>query len=264
MSKWAYSTEGFERSTHMIDGVETVVYAIGPQDAPPVVYFHGGGTYHGFEWARDFADAFRMILPYHPNFGESGDAPFTAIADYMLHYEMLFAALGLERFHLMGASTGGHFAARYAGAHRDEIDRLVLQAAAGLLSENASLPPFHEISHADTPKWLVADLDWVAPFWPAEPSEEWMALRERELRAVTASREDLAETDRLLKQALAGYDGPVLLLWGEQDRTVPTGYIPDWQAILPGAEVAVIPGGAHLLLDESAEARRVAKEWLLS
>ena len=265
MSRWAYSTEGFVRSTVTIDGVETVIYEIGPEnpEAQPVVYFHGGGTFHGFEWARDFADAFRMILPYHPNFGESGDAPFGVIADYMLHYEMLFAALGLERFHLMGASTGGHFAARYAGAHRDEVDRLVLNAPAGLKSKNASIPELAGITHAQTPAYLVADPEWLAPFWPADPPKEWMDLRMRELGAVMASREDLDETDRLLREALAGYDGPTLLLWGELDRMVSTGFIPDWQALLPDAELAIIPGGAHLLLDESAEARKVAKEWLL-
>lgn len=261
MSKWAYSTEGFERSTWRIDGVETVVYEIG--DGSPVVYFHGGGTYHGFEWARDFADSFRMILPYHPNFGESGDAELTTVSDYIMHYEMLFAALGLERFHLMGASTGGHFAARYAGEHRDEIDRLVLNAPAGILSENASLPDWPSIAHKDMPAYLVADTKWLEPYWPIEPSKEWAELRARELRAVFNSREDLSITDRLIKEALAGYDDPTLLLWGELDRTVSTGFIPDWQAILPGAEVSVIPGAGHLLLDESEEARRVVKEWLL-
>ena len=29
MTKWAYSTEGFERIVHRVDGVETVTYAIG-------------------------------------------------------------------------------------------------------------------------------------------------------------------------------------------------------------------------------------------
>ena len=55
----------------------------------------------------------------------------------------------------------------------------------------------------------------------------------------------------------------MLLLWGSADQVVPTGFIPDWQKALPGADVEVIPGGAHLLLDENAQARRVAKEWLL-
>ena len=261
MGKWAYSTEGFDRSVHTIDGVETVVYEIG--EGPRLVYFHGGGTYPGFEWARDFADSFRMILPQHPNFGESGDAPFGTIDDYMLHYEMVFAALGLEHFHLMGASMGGHFAARYAGAHRDEIGRLVLVSPAGLKSENASIPDFSKVSPEELPGMFVADRAWLEPYWPSDPSPEWLALRAREQAAAFGTREDISETDRRLKEVLAGYEAPVLLLWGEHDRIVPTGFIPDWQALLPGAEVAIIPGGAHLLLDESAEARRVAKEWLL-
>jgi len=260
MNDWAYSTEGFGRSSHRIDGVETVVYEIGAGE--PLVYFHGGGTYHGFEWARDFADKFRVILPYHPNFGESGDADFTSLDDYVIHYEMLFAALELEEFHLMGASMGGHMAARYAAAHRDEVERLVLVSPAGLKSEAAQLPNFAEISHADTPRLLVADPAWLAPYWPAEPGAEWTARRDREMRAAFATREDPAETHRRLHEDMAGYEGPVLLLWGSDDRIVPTEFIPEWQKLLPRAKVAVIQGGGHLLLDEFPEARLAAKEFL--
>ena len=71
MQKWAYSTAGFDRIVHRVDGIETVTYAIGRGE--PLVYFHGGGTFHGFEWARALADDFRVFCPYHPNFGERGD-----------------------------------------------------------------------------------------------------------------------------------------------------------------------------------------------
>ena len=79
MSKWAYSTEGFDRIVHRVDGIETVTYAIG--EGEPLVYFHGGGTFHGFEWVRALANEFRVFCPYHPNFGESGDAPFDQMED---------------------------------------------------------------------------------------------------------------------------------------------------------------------------------------
>src|SRR3569833_1687459 len=115
-STWAYSTAGFDRSVHRIDGIESVVYAIG--EGPPVVYFHGGGTFHGFEWAREFADKFRMILPPPPGFGESGDADFTGLDDYLLLYYMLFAALKLEQFDLIVASMGLDMGARGAGERR--------------------------------------------------------------------------------------------------------------------------------------------------
>jgi pimeloyl-ACP methyl ester carboxylesterase len=260
MAQPAYSTAGFRRTVHRIDGIESVVYEIG--EGPPAVYFHGGGTFHGFEWAREFADRFRMILPIHPGFGESGDADFTGMGEYIVHYEMLFAALGLERFHLLGASMGGHMAARYAGEHRDEIDRLVLVSPAGLKSDAAEIPDWTKIAPGEMRAMFVESLAWLDPFWPPHPSPEWLALREREAGMAMRTREDEDAADAKTRAALAGYDQPVLLLWGSADQVVPTGFIPDWQAVLPGAEVAVIPGGAHLLLDENAEARRVAKEWL--
>ena len=248
MSKWAYSTEGFDRIVHRIEGVETVTYAIGEGD--PLVYFHGGGTFHGFEWVRPLANEFRVFCPYHPNFGESGDGAFDEMGDYVSHYELLFPALGLDTFHLSGASMGGHMAARYAAANPGDIDKLVLVSAAGLRSEHAAMPDFSKISPQDLPKMFVADPAWIEPFWPANPSPEWLAVRQRESRAAFASREDLSATDRALRQGLKGFDRPTLLLWGEADRIVPLGYAQDWQEVLPHAELEVIPGGSHLLLDE--------------
>lgn len=263
MTNLGYSTEGFDRAVHRIDGIESVVYSIGAEDAPVAVYFHGGGTYHGFEWARDFADSFRMILPIHPGFGESGEGDFSSIDEYVQHYEMLFAALGLESFHLMGASMGGHMAARYAGEHPDEIERLVLISPAGLKSEQAEIPDWSKFSIEERRAMFVESVDWLERYWPSEPGPDWLALREREAATALRMREDNDLTDAKLRKALASFDRPTLLLWGGADQVVPTGFIPDWQSVLPDAEVTVIPGGAHLLLDENLAARRAAKEFLL-
>ena len=260
MQKWAYSTEGFDRIVHRIDGIETVTYAIG--DGEALVYFHGGATYHGFEWARALANHFRVYAPYHPNFGESGDAPFDQMADYVAHYEMLFPALGLDTFHLAGASMGGHMAARYAAANPGDIDKLVLNAPAGLISKNASMPDFSKVAPQDLPKMFVTDPAWIEPYWPANPSPEWQAVRDRESRAAFASREDIAATDRALRDGLKGFDRPTLLLWGAADRIVPPGYAKDWQEVLPHAELAVIPNGSHLLLDEFPAAVEALRDFL--
>jgi pimeloyl-ACP methyl ester carboxylesterase len=260
MTKWAYSTEGFDRIVHRVDGIETVTYAIG--EGEPLVYFHGGGTFHGFEWVRALASEFRVFCPYHPNFGESGDAAFDGIGDYASHYELLFPALGLDTFHLAGASMGGHMAARYAAANPGDIDKLVLVSPAGLKSEKASLPDFSNVAPQDIPKMFVADPAWIEPFWPSEPSPEWAALRARESAAAFASREDVSATDRALRRGLAGFDRPTLLLWGEADRIVPLGYAQDWQEVLPHAELEVIPGGSHLLLDEFPAAVDVLRRFL--
>jgi pimeloyl-ACP methyl ester carboxylesterase len=260
MSKWAYSTEGFDRIVHRIDGIETVTYAIGKGE--PLVYFHGGGTFHGFEWVRPLAGEFRVYCPYHPNFGESGDAAFDGMSDYVSHYEMLFPALGLDTFNLAGASMGGHMAARYAAANPGDIDKLVLVSPAGLSSERAAMPDFSKVSPQDLPKMFVADPDWIEPYWPANPSPEWAALRARESAAAFASREDLSATDRALRQGMNGFDRPTLLLWGEADRIVPLGYSEDWKEVLPHAELEIVPGGSHLLLDEFPAAVEVLRNFL--
>lgn len=260
MQKWAYSTEGFDRIVHRVDGVESVTYAIGKGE--PLVYFHGGGTFHGFEWARALADRFRVYCPYHPNFGESGDADFDSMADYVGHYEMLFPALGLDTFHLAGASMGGHMAARYAAANPEEIDKLVLNAPAGLISPKASIPNFAGIAQADVGKMFVTDPKWVEPFWPAEPSPEWQALRDRESAAAFKSREDSAATDKALRDGLAGFDRPTLLIWGEKDRIVPPPTAEEWRKVLPHAELAIIPDGGHLLFDEFPSAVAALRSFL--
>jgi pimeloyl-ACP methyl ester carboxylesterase len=260
MSGRGFSTEGFERIVHRVEGIETVTYAIG--EGTPLVYFHGGGTFHGFEWVRTLAGEFRVYCPYHPGFGESGDGGFAGIGDYVSHYELLFPALGLDTFHLSGASMGGHMAARYAAANPGDIERLVLISPAGLDSKHVSMPDFSTVAPQDVPKMLVADPEWIAPFWPADPSPEWAALRAREFEAALASREDPAATDRALRQALKGFDRPTLLLWGEADRIVPLGYAREWQELLPQARLEVIPGGSHLLLDEFPEAVEALRRFL--
>jgi pimeloyl-ACP methyl ester carboxylesterase len=257
---WAYSTEGFERIVHRIEGVEAVTYAIG--DGEPLVYFHGGGTFHGFEWARPLADRFRVYCPYHPNFGESGDADFRGIGDYVAHYELLFPALGLDTFHLCGASMGGHMAGRYAAANPGDIDKLALVSPAGLKCDTARIPDWSKIAPADMPPMFVSDPLWIAPFWPSAPSAEWLALRQRESAAAMASREDVEATDQALRKGLKHFDRPTLLLWGEADRVVPLDFAGEWQNVLPHAKLEVIPGGSHLLLDEFPTAVEALRRFL--
>ena len=63
----------FVREELTIDGVKTVVHTAGKGD--PLVLFHGAGTVDGFDFAETWADKFRVIVPYHPGFGDSGADP---------------------------------------------------------------------------------------------------------------------------------------------------------------------------------------------
>lgn len=262
MSEFAYSNEGFTRYETRVNGISHVWWEIG--EGTPCVYFHGGGTFHGFEWARDWADTLRIILPHHPNFGESADADFKSMADYAAHYRAFFAAMNLDRFHLVGASMGGYLAATYAGLEPGQIERLVLVSPAGLHHADAPFPDFANIPPEQHSALFAADPRWIAPFWPARPGPQWTALRRREGAASMRARGEPDVAYAALLRDLERIRAPTLLLWGEKDQILPLPLLSAWQASLPHARRIVIPGGGHLLLDEFVSAREAALDFLLS
>jgi pimeloyl-ACP methyl ester carboxylesterase len=257
----AYSTAGFQRSVIRVDGVTCVVYAIGA--GPTVVYFHGGGTFHGFEWARDWADRFRVVLPYHPNFGESGDADFATLGDYTAHNVRLLEALGLARFHLVGASMGGALAVEYAACRPACVERLVLVSPAGLSAPGVPPPDFSAVAPQDLPALFVHDPKFIEPFWPRAPGPEFRALRAREDAAALRTRQGAATGEARMRALVRGLRAPTLLLWGDDDRILPVALLREWSREQPAATVAIIPQGGHLLLDESLVARVLARDFLL-
>ena len=136
----------FDTLSFDIDSVSTVVKAIGK--GPAVIALHGAATIEGHQWARGLADRFRVYLPFHPGFGESGPAPHVmGMQDLVIHYLRLLPALKVDRPHLVGHSTGGWMAAETAAVAGERFNRLVINAAAGLnnpdhpMANLAEIPP---------------------------------------------------------------------------------------------------------------------------
>lgn len=253
----AYSTAGFERLELTVAGVRTVAYAAG--SGPDFVYFHGGGTFHGFDFARDWIPRFRVLLPYHPGFGESADAAsIDSLGKYVRHYLALFDALSLKSFHLVGASLGGRLAAEFALLHPERVRRLALVAPGGIATREFPQPDFSRIAYHEWPAYFTHDPEVIRPYWPKEPDAEFLAARAREAQA--SGRVTLSEG--LDPSRLARLHAPTLLIWGKEDRMMPAGNAPEWQARIPGLTVRIIDRAGHLLLDESPAARTEVAEFL--
>lgn len=256
-----YSTAGFRRDEYFVDGIRTVVYSAG--QGPRVVYLHGGGSWHGFEWARDWLDRFQVILPYHPGYGESADAhDVSSIDDLVVHYMRLFERLGLRRFHLVGASLGGWLAAQIALALPGHIERLVLIAPSGLMAAAYPYLDFAAVPADELPGHLVSDPAFIAPFWPAQPDARLAALLAREAAASRRVMRGLPCADHTLRHRLPQLTVPTLVLWGERDRVLPAGLAGEWTSALPEARAEIVAGGGHLLLDEFPAARVAAARFL--
>lgn len=255
--KSPFDTRGFERWEYAVGGVETVVYTIGT--GPPVVYWHGGGTWHGFAWAREWADRFKVILPYHPGFGESGDDPeITSMDDYVAHYAELCDAMGLAGFGLVGTSLGGYMAAAFASAYPSRVARLVLVCPAGISSPEFPMPNFRETPAEELPRLFVHDLATIEPFWPDRFNERIGREGQYAAKGFAPSSTSGAKLLRRAKRITM----PTLVIWGDQDRVLPSGLAPLWKEAVPHATVRILENAGHLLLDESAPAREAVKDFL--
>lgn len=96
------------------DGRQLGFAEYGPHDGIPLMLFHGtpGSRQMSFleraEWPRELG--FRVLTPERPGLGLSDPAPRYTIGDWSDDIAQLADQLGLDRFHVSGASGGGPYA----------------------------------------------------------------------------------------------------------------------------------------------------------
>lgn len=247
----------FERLTYDVNGTKTVVLAAGDPDAPPLVFLHGAGTFHGWGFAEAWTDQYRVLLPHHPGYGESGDIDdLHDIHDLVLHDTELFDQLGLTSdVNLVGFSLGGLVAARLAIEQKQRLRRLVLVAPAGLRAPGVDVDDLFRIPPEELMRRLAHRPETLQPHLPTDPHDvDFIVDRYRETRT-TAIMLWEHPFDRVLPRWLGRVDTPTLIVWGDEDRLLPVELAPAWEALLPHATVATFPDAGHLVLDESPAAR---------
>lgn len=243
---------GFTRETLDINGTETVLLAGGSGSA--LIFLHGTGTFPGFAFATDLARTHRVLIPFHANFGESGDNPaISTVEDHVLHYMDLFDRLGLDRFVLSGFSFGGWLAAAFAIRQPQRIAKLVLAAPAGLRVDAAPPPNLFAMAPQEVPAYLTHDPMIAAGYFPKTPDPGFDARLGREMQGLGRALDAAPGGDPILARWGHRITMPTLLLWGAEDRLVPVAQAPHWQRLLPDARITCVPGAGHLLFEERPE-----------
>jgi pimeloyl-ACP methyl ester carboxylesterase len=241
----------FIREELVIDGVKTVVHTAGKGD--PLVVFHGAGTVDGFDFAEAWADRFRVIVPYHPGFGDSGDDPsFTEIHDYVMHYLELFDSLKIDTMHLVGLSMGGYLAAKFASEHGHRIRKLALMAPYGLdVPEHPTLDIIAVPGEEIVPM-LVSNFDTLRRSLPEKPDLDFVAARYREATSFARLFWE-HPTDPKFPRHLHRVTMPTLIVWGEEDRIVPVQQAQVWRKLIPNSEVMIVKGAGHIVHRDKPE-----------
>lgn len=191
----------------------------------------------------------RVVVPSFPGYpGATGQDELDDLADWVSATLDLLDAAGLGGADLVGASVGATLAAEASAFCPCGVRRLVLVAPFGINDEADPVPNFFAANPKDMPALLcadrtVADAQLEAPDGVDEV--EWSVLRARAV--ATGARLLWPLCDTRLAKRLHRIAAPTLVVWGEEDRVVPSRYAKRFAAGLGGpADTYLVPGAGHL------------------
>jgi pimeloyl-ACP methyl ester carboxylesterase len=251
----------------------------GPRNDPaPLVLLHGtSASLHTWEgWVKALKAERRVITLDLPGFGLTG--PFTGgwapddyrgdtLARFVLE---LLDRLGVQRFVIGGNSLGGEIAWRVATLVPQRVDRLVLVAAAGPVSQPhsvplglmiARVPLLNRIGEHLLPRSVVASS--VAQVY-GDPSRVTAAVVDRYFELTLREGNRRALVQRLAawipgqdEERIATIRQPTLIVWGGRDRLIPPAVGQVFESRIPGSRRIVYDDLGHVPQEEDA-ARTVA------
>ena len=234
---------------------------LGGGDRSPLIFLHGFGA-GAFVWEpmqAAFADERPTLAYWLPGHGRSSDADGTGSAGHMaraITHDL--RRRGIGRAHFVGHSMGGAVAAKIALGDPHLAASLTLLAPGGFGPEmNHRLLGRYAL--AREPDALMAALENMFG-WNAEIPDELVAGL-AEARRVPGAAERLqtilsailVERDGLVTQGTIGRDVlsrltmPVKVLWGTQDRVLPTRQA---HRLPPLFAAHVFEDTGHMLIEE--------------
>jgi pimeloyl-ACP methyl ester carboxylesterase len=254
----------------LVDGLRLRVLAWGAPRLPPVVLLHGGSA-HAHWWdfvAARLADRYRLLAPHLRGHGDSAHARPAAYAidDYVRDLEGLAAALGLDRFALVGHSLGAFVALRHAERNPAAVRRLVLVDGRPRSGTGRRAGLVNRLQFFPHPTF--ADEEEAIRRFRLLPSAT--AARAEVLRHVALAglrrRRDGTLTLKFDRAAFAHYRGidvssalasvrcPTLLVRGAESVFVDAPTLAHMAALCPHAETAEIASAHHHVLLDRPEA----------
>jgi pimeloyl-ACP methyl ester carboxylesterase len=236
---------GFTEATAGIQGFTVRAFQAG-EGGDPLAVLHGAGGPR-FTAALDLiAQQRRVILLELPGFGDQPNDIHTTPAELAEAAAQAFAALGFDRYHLLGTSFGGGIALHLALAHPDRVISIVLEAPAAF-REGATSPA--DIPPEDMLRRFRTHPERVPAFTPPDP--ETMARTWPLVERLLASR---PEFDQELADLLPDVTIRTLVLFGDRDGIVPAENGRTYRRLMPNCSYILVHDAAHDIQGDRAEA----------
>jgi pimeloyl-ACP methyl ester carboxylesterase len=214
---------------------------------PRILFLHGAGGWPA--WLPFFdhlSQHYALTVPEHPCFGGSDDPPWLRdIADLAMYYLDLLDQNFSAPVHIIGHSLGGWTAAEAAVRNTGRIASLTLIAPAGIRVKG--VPPgdifIWSPEEFERNRFHDQSLAAAAPQVPTSEEELDIALQTR-LAAVKFGWEPrLFNPD--LEKWLHRINVPTHIVWGREDRILPSAYAQLWSERVPKAKVTMVEGCGH-------------------
>jgi pimeloyl-ACP methyl ester carboxylesterase len=234
-----------QEQTHKVRDIAVRLFRAG--NGEPLMFLHGAG---GFPGALPFFDrlagSHQLLVPEHPGFGRSDNPRWIRnVQDVAMYYLDMLDGLGLERLHLVGHSLGGWIAAELAVRNCARLASLSLISPAGVRVKG--------VPAGDNFIW--------SPDEAARNMFHDQALAERRLARVPTEEEAELQLINRFAAARLGWEPrwfspalerwlhriavPTLVLWGADDKYLPSGWAARWGELVPDVRVELIPQCGH-------------------
>lgn len=238
---------------------------------PPVLLLHGLGA-SSFSWRElvpRLAPRFHLLAPDLPAHGAT---PAAATPDFRL--ETLATGLlalldrrGVAGCAVVGNSLGGGLALLLAARAPERVTALALLDPAAvvkrypLLFQPLRLPILGQITAMALGPWIVPyglklayhRHELITPEVVAGYAHTFRPLANR-LGLMRLARENDPWPPEKVQRLLAGIHQPVSIIWGQEDRILPVSQAHELKALIPRAELYLLPQVGHAPQEEAPEA----------
>ena len=236
----------FTESFPQVDGCNVRLRRAG--QGQPLLFLHGAsGVPVILPFMEKLAERFDVLVTEHPGWGRSDEPEWIEnIHDIAYFYLDFLQALDLKNVVLVGSSMGGWMAMEIAVRDTSRLSHLILVGPAGIAAPGMQPADIFLMSGEDLTRALFVDEKMIAArlAMPVTPESVDLDLKNKHATARLAWEPRLH--DPHLPKWLHRIDIPTKIIWGEQDRILPVGFLNEYKRLLPKAEIDIFKNCGHI------------------
>jgi pimeloyl-ACP methyl ester carboxylesterase len=231
---------------------------------PVLVLHHDSGTPDRLPFYDALAARYDVLLPHHPGYSRSERPEWMrSVRDMAVIYRGLLSDLGIEKVALIGLGFGGWVAAEMAGMAPRDVSKLVLVGAMGIKPPEGFILDQAIVGYIDYARAGFHDQKAFDRVYGEEPSNdqlvEWDICREMCFRI--AWKPYMYNPN--LAHLLGAVRAPALLVWGDNDKVVPSSAARVYAKALPNAELRTVSACGHCVdMEKPDELARLVTAFL--